>query len=69
MIPDRIIESIIDRFSKRLQVENEIIENDSVLFLRTTLLLSGRSVYTHDLNLRPLMIAMKEFMDREDKSQ
>ena len=69
MIPDRIIESIIERFSKKITVENEIVEDTGVLTLRTTLSLSGRPLYTHDLSLRPILVAVKEYLDEEDKRQ
>ena len=59
MLSDKIIESIIERFSKRISVENELIENAGVLNLRTTLSLSGRPLYTHDLDMRPMLDAVK----------
>lgn len=55
MLSEKIIDKAVGELSKRLRVGNEIVEKDGRLHMNTILVLGNRTVYTHELDLEPLI--------------
>ena len=56
-------DKLIDLVSKYLTVENTL--SDNPITLTTTISFKGKSVYTHDLSLEPLIPVLKERLEKQ----
>lgn len=54
MLSDRIVDKAVEALSKRLRVENEVIERNGRLHLDTHIMVSSRVIYSHSMDLTPV---------------
>ena len=55
MITDKLLDGAVESLSKRLRVENEVREESGSLHLDTHIMVGSRKVYSHSLDLSPLL--------------
>jgi len=58
MIPT--LDSLIDKFAKKFRIEQRIVSTDSDLTLVTESYMGTRLLYTHHLDMLPLLEEMKK---------
>jgi len=59
-----MIESLIAHFTKNFAMDQELVDDDTGWYLKSTCLLKGRVVYTHRLHLEPLYESMVDRLNK-----
>ena len=66
MLPQRVIDAAVESLTRRLRVGNEVSIRDGSLHLDTHIAVGNRTVYTHSLDLEPVLEEIQRRITTED---